>query len=60
MKRKIYIKPAFKIVKIDWNDLCVGSVCTIVDINVVNYKKQMNKEYIYKRNDTKDMWETKF
>lgn len=60
MKRKIYIKPAFKIVELEWNDLCAASVCTTVDIKLINSKKEKNKEYIYKRGETRDMWETSF
>lgn len=60
MKRKTYIKPAFTIVKLEWNNLCAGSICTTIDINLVNYKTQKNKAYIYKRKETKDMWETDF
>lgn len=62
MKRKNYIKPSFKFVQIEWNDLCAGSKCTTIDINVVGLKERKEKTYTFKRGEThdKNMWETSF
>ena len=34
MKKKTYNKPSFKVIDIELNELCVGSVCKEVTINI--------------------------
>lgn len=60
MKKKVYSKPSFKFVKIEWNDLCAGSNCTKIDINVVGLKNKQEKTFVFGREDTKNMWESNF
>lgn len=62
MKKKVYTKPSFQFVKIEWNDLCAGSNanCTTIDLRVIGINKQKDKTFTFGRGATKDMWETNF
>ena len=59
MKKK-YEKPMFTEVKIETVDLCAGSRCETVDINFLSLKRKQEKNLLFEKGETDNLWNKKF
>lgn len=59
MEKKKYLKPQFHTVKINPSEMCAGSVCTTVDINIIEGTRK-DVTHVIPENGTGGSWDENF